>query len=162
MSMTRKAKAFWIGSLAPVITLWVWGFLAMDYSTALVLTGPVILVGGSVGMIARGCTSGPPMSRKAKAFWIGFYSPVIPWCVFVTVMYPVLVRSDGEWQDMAMVVAGMGPPILFGLLIAVIARSLTRNKPGPLECSKCGYSLVGLTSDKCPECGQELCARAKA
>ncbi len=144
--MTRKAKAFWIGSLAPVITLWVWGFLAMDYSTALVLTGPVILVGGSVGMIASRCTSGPPMSRKAKAGVLGFYSPVIPawglvmyahfWCVFTRPEWP------GFATGMAVLYVG-GPSILLGLLIALIAASRTRNKPDPLQCGKCGYSLVG-------------------
>ena len=72
VSMTRKAKAFWIGSLAPVITLWVWvfvawvlgGFLAMDYWTAFVFfTGPAIVVGGFAGMIASGYTSGPPIEH---------------------------------------------------------------------------------------------------
>ena len=52
--------------------------------------------------------------------------------------------------------------ILLGLAIGSVAASLTRNKPNPLECGKCGYSLVGLTSDKCPECGCEVCAGAKS
>ncbi len=26
----------------------------------------------------------------------------------------------------------------------------------PLECERCGYSLVGLTGDKCPECGRTV------
>ena len=39
------------------------------------------------------------------------------------------------------------------------ARRMIRRKRG--HRIKCGYSLVGLTSDKCPECGQELSARVK-
>lgn len=170
--MTRKAKAFWSGSLAPVITLWVWvflawvlgGFLAMDYWTAFVFfTGPAIVVGGLAGMIASGCTSGPPMSRKAKAGLIGFYAPVILWSGWVMLWYVAFVRSDPGWADRATSMGTLlsplfvwGPSLLLGLLIAVIARSLTRNKPDSLPCGKCGYSLVGLTSDKCPECGHTV------
>ncbi len=49
-----------------------------------------------------------------------------------------------------------GGSILLGLLIGFGACSLTRNEPGALQCGKCGYSLVGLTSEKCPECGEPL------
>ncbi len=28
--------------------------------------------------------------------------------------------------------------------------------PDPLRCPKCGYSLLGLTEPRCPECGQEF------
>ena len=169
--MKRKAKAFWIGSFAPGIALWVWWYLAqawvsppMDSWPALILTGPAIAVGGLAGMIASRCTSGPPMSRKAKAGLIGFYAPVIPGSGLVMLWYVTFVRSDHALVNLvnltAMLFAGV-LSILLGLAIALIATSLTRNKPDPLKCGKCGYSLVGLTSDKCPECGQELSARAK-
>ena len=81
--MTRKGKAFLIGSVVPIITLWVWAFVARDYLmtywNAALFTGPAILVGGLAGMIASVCTSGPPMSRKAKVALIVFY------CVLVAI-----------------------------------------------------------------------------
>ena len=170
--MKRKAKAFWIGFLAPVITLWVLAFFASGYNwalgyfwMALFLTVPAILVGGLPGMIASVCTSGAPMSRKAKAGLIGFYSPVILACgIVMVVFFAEDFRSDCDWQGLATMMAALfvgGPSILLGLLIALVAAKRTQNKPGPLECGKCGYSLVGLTSDKCPECGCEVCAGAK-
>ncbi len=164
--MTRKTKVFWIGALAPVIALWVWWYFAqawvtppMDDWTVVVFSGPAILVGGLAGMIASVSTSGPPMSRKAKAGLIGFYSPVIPGCWCVMFAYISIVRSDNEWAGLMTAIVALligGPSILLGLAIALIAACLTQNKPHRLECGKCGYSLVGLTSDKCPECGHTV------
>ncbi len=55
-----------------------------------------------------------------------------------------------------------GPSILLGLLIALIAAVVTPNKLDPQKCGKCGYSLVGLTCDKCPECGHTVSTTATA
>ncbi len=114
-------------------------------------------------MIASVCTSGPPMSRKAKAGLIGFYSPVIPGCGLVMLWYVTFVRSDHAVVNLIMLTAMLFAgvlSILLGLAIALIAASLTRNKPDPLKCGKCGYSLVGLTSDRCPECGHTVSSTA--
>ncbi len=99
------------------------------------------------------------VTRKAKAFWIGFLAPVILGWGYVMFTYVRLIGSHNEHaglirQVIALVIGG--PSILLGLVIGSVAASFTRNKPGPLECGKCGYSLVGLTSDKCPECGEAL------
>ena len=106
------------------------------------------------------------MTRKAKAFWIGFLAPVIPGCGVAMVSFVLCYTSSGadEMRGLATamgVVFFGGPSILLGLLIGLIARFFTRNKPRPLKCGKCGYSLVGLTSGKCPECGCEVCAGTK-
>ena len=34
-----------------------------------------------------------------------------------------------------------------------------RRSTGPLHCRTCGYSLVGNTSGRCPECGTAICDR---
>ncbi len=101
-------------------------------------------------------------TRKAKAFWIGFLAPVIPGCGCVIAGLIADVHDGGEisMADLPFVLFVIGSSILPGLVIGSVAAACTRNKPGPLECGKCGYSLIGLTSDKCPECGQELSARA--
>ena len=103
------------------------------------------------------------MSRKAKAALIGFYSPVIPGCGLVMLAYLECLRSGGDWQGMSTSMATVfvgGPSILLGLLIALCAAVGTRNEPDPQRCGKCGYSLVGLTSDKCPECGHTVSSTA--
>ncbi len=82
----------------------------------------------------------------------------------VMLWYVTFVRSDHAVVNLVMLTAMLFAgvlSILLGLAIALIAASLTRNKPDQLRCGNCGYSLVGLTSDKCPECGCEVCAGAK-
>ena len=167
--MTRKGKAFLIGSLVPIITIWVWAFFDnwTPYKTALSLTAPAILVGGLAGMIVSVCTSGPPMSRKAKHALIGFYLPVIPGCGLVTLAYLhcVLEETESDWQGLLTAMAAMyvgGPSILLGGVIAAIVAACTRKQPGPPKCGKCGYSLVGLTGDKCPDCGHTVSTTATA
>ncbi len=103
------------------------------------------------------------MKRKAIAFLIGFLAPVIPAWGLVVYAY-VYCHSNGHEMKgfatgLAMFYVG-GPSILLGLLFALVATKCTRNKPDPLQCDKCGYSLVGLTSDKCPECGHTVSSTA--
>ena len=99
------------------------------------------------------------MTRKAKAFWIGFLAPVIPGWGFVMFTYVRVFGSHNEFAGpitmMVALVIG-GPSIPLGLVIGSVAAALTRNKPEPPKCGKCGYSLAGLTSDKCPECGKPV------
>ena len=173
--MTRKGKAFWIAFLVPIITLCVWaspigavrspgripgrplGFLwGWD---ALALSGPAFVVGGLLALIAYFCTSGPPMGRRGKAAWIGFFVPVVPASGIMLPIYLGCTRG-GYFQGWATSFATLylvGPSILLGLLIAAIAFARTKNKDrDPLKCVGCGYSLVGLTGDKCPECGHTV------
>ncbi len=161
--MTRKGKAFLIGFLVPMLLAL---FGVPFVAEALVLVAAGILVGGLAGLIASVRTSGPPMSRKAGAALFGFYSPVVPGCGFVMLAYLKCVLSGpDDWRgfdtSLATWVAG-GPSILLGLLIALWLAVATRNEPDPQKCDKCGYSLVGLTSDECPECGHTFSETATA
>ena len=47
---------------------------------------------------------------------------------------------------------------LIGTLIGYVMyrKKRGRKQPGPPKCGNCGYSLVGLTGDKCPECGHTV------
>ena len=138
--MTRKTRAGWIG------------FLAGGACGLVLGLTPAIIAGGVVGLIAYSRTSGPPMSRKGKAAWIGFLVPVVPaWGIL---LYQDIFVQRG-WIGLAVMAIGI-PSILLGVLFAAIASACTKNKErDPLKCAGCGYSLVGLESDKCPECGKK-------
>ncbi len=94
--MTRKTKAFWIGFLVPVVMLWAWTFVfARGWSAwwSIFLTGAAVVAGGLVGLIAYLCTSGPPMSRRGKAAWIGFFVPVVPGGIIMLLCFVDTVGS---------------------------------------------------------------------
>jgi hypothetical protein len=44
---------------------------------------------------------------------------------------------------------------------AFVRRYRRRQDPGHEHCGRCNYSLQGLVSDRCPECGLELTARSR-
>ncbi len=91
--MTRKAKAVWIGFLAPLIMGWVvhlfvltvmGGGRSFEHLPFAIVsaTGPSILLGVLVALIAYFCTSGPPMCLRGKAAWIAVVaSLIIGWMV---------------------------------------------------------------------------------
>ncbi len=170
--MTRKGKAFWIGFLAPVVLLWVWTFI----SAASVFTSDpgrwrgwmwqgrmwtpaAIVAGGLVGLVAYLCTSGAPMSRRWKAALIGFFVPVVLASGGIFGAQLLCEHEGGYWKGFltayAVMYLGLPSPVVGGV-IAAIAFASTKNKErDPLKCVECGYSLVALTSDKCPECGKK-------
>ena len=99
------------------------------------------------------------MKRKTKAAWIGFLVPVVPaWGIVLYVFAEPGVFFDSGWfgrgaaTSMAVMFVGI-PSILLGGVIAAVAFAITKNDP--LKCVGCGYSLVGLENDKCPECGKK-------
>ncbi len=80
--MTRKGKAFLIGSVMPIIPLLAWAFVTrngyrMDegFHGLTVLAFPAILVGGLVGMIASVCAAlqadGGSTSTFCRWAWMG-------------------------------------------------------------------------------------------
>ena len=93
------------------------------------------------------------MKRNTKAFWIGFFVPVVPaWgIVLYSFAAPVDPASPGG-QALVTFLTVMyfgGPSVLLGGVIGAIAFACTKLKD-PLKCVGCGYSLVGLGSGKCP------------
>ncbi len=160
--MTRKTKAFWIGFVAPVVMLWAWMFVRWGgMGMALFWTIPAIVAGGLVSVIACLYAGGPPMSRRGKAAWIGFLVPMVPaWGIVLIAIFMCATQGSGKFQYVGTQLAVRyigGPSILLGGVIAAIAFACTKNKDkDPLKCVGCGYSLVGLTGDKCPECGHTV------
>lgn len=49
--------------------------------------------------------------------------------------------------------------IVCGATGAVLARSAHRRRFGADCCRHCGYSLIGIVSDRCPECGRPMARR---
>ena len=104
------------------------------------------------------------MTRKTKAAWIGFLVPVVTgWGMVLYVFVTGKPIGGGDLGCMMMcrtmltviaVVFAGGPSLLIGGVIAAIAYACTKNKD-PLKCFGCGYSLIGLTSGECPECGKK-------
>ncbi len=100
--MKRKTKAFWIAILAWVVMLWAWTFVAStDLWDILSWTGPAIVAGTLLGLIAYSRTSGPPMSRRGKAALIGFLVPVVPASGIVLIAY-FACAGGGYWMLMSM------------------------------------------------------------
>jgi hypothetical protein len=60
--------------------------------------------------------------------------------IFVLILLPPVAL--GVW----FLVSLAGPPVVFGL-------EFDKPKPPPGRCIKCDYSLKGLTTTTCPECG---------
>jgi hypothetical protein len=71
-------------------------------------------------------------------------------------LIPKPFRMESFWEPSntnAMLKLGLGLYLLLGGKL--IARLLARNTD-PLGCPNCGYSLRGLKSDHCPECGNPV------
>lgn len=91
------------------------------------------------------------------------------WCVFLLLDSPLgllalLAIFGMEWANLSFspyVDYVMIPALLFSVLGGTqwyfIVRYFTKRKviSGP-TCPKCGYLLVGTTSDRCPECGEQI------
>ena len=166
MRMTRKTKAAWIGFFVPVILGWAVVLYAYIYAyfepgnnrpIAVYIFGiPSILFGGVIAAIAAAYTKN---KREATAALIGFLVPVIVGWSFV--LYAYLEPGASGWFSPAgYLVASVWmfgiPSILVGAVIAAIAAGCVKNKDrDPLKCAGCGYSLAGIESGECPECGKK-------
>ncbi len=61
--------------------------------------------------------------------------------------------SDGEgYEDLG---AMAGTAFWFWLMVPVVVLAIKQRRPRPGLCATCGYSLAGLPSPLCPECGVE-------
>jgi len=105
--MIRKAKAVWIGFLAPVIMLWVWALVAsavigrsdLLFKPVFFATGPSILLGGLVALIAYLCTSGLPMGLRGKTAWITVVPCLlIGWVILVQLLGVATIIEDNGYH----------------------------------------------------------------
>ncbi len=127
---------------------------------------PVVLVGLYVKKVLRPGALGKHGLRivDAHAWWVWllcgfmvFYCGLV--AGFLVALVPA-IAGPGPATDSA------EPPLRYTAVMqvtvyaaslggaAVILRLLRRSSSmGPATCVQCGYSLVGLTGEKCPECG---------
>jgi len=103
---------------------------------------------------------------KSKLIILGPLLFLIPaWFVATLVRNPLSRYIDHDafltWSTSAVFVWNA---LMFGLMavivpLAVRARANRRALEATLPCMTCGYSLVGLTADRCPECGTPIVRR---
>ena len=134
--MTRKAKAVWIGFVAPVIMLWAWALVAslvigrsdLLSKPAFFATGPVILLGGLVALVAYLCTSGPPMGLRGKAAWIMLVPCLlVGWIILVQLLGVATMIEDNGYRylitpelDYAEGAAALWSLLIAGILVVLL------------------------------------------
>ena len=97
---------------------------------------------------------------KSKLIILGPLLFLVPaWFVANLVRNPLSRYVEGDvfltWCTVAVFVWNA---LMFGLMAAIVpvmtrARAKRRAHEATLPCPNCGYSLLGLTSERCPECG---------
>ena len=124
----------------------------------LYLRDPVVGWLTLVGMLALFAVGVAKPGRRAR--WFAGAGGIFP-APFVVLG----LADDGQFAGLFVV----GGVILGGICAGIGAfvgylsdKSYTRNEPASPKCGKCGYSLVGLTGDKCPECGHTVSTTATA
>lgn len=58
------------------------------------------------------------------------------------------------WPSLAANTAILGAPVFLALCVSPLVASWRRRRRG--LCPRCGYALVGLAANRCPECGRQL------
>ena len=98
-----------------------------------------------------------------KVYRVGFAIPGTPCLVVFVWMVCRLKFADlghGEMAGLeefllaAWALLGIGISVVIGWIAGIVC--VVGWKSPTDKCGKCGYSLVGLTGDKCPECGDTV------
>lgn len=117
-------------------------FLLMPFATA--------------GCLLIAADAGPPVDWVARfAFGLAQITTYISFAVVPATLSSVL-HQPTAWPYIEWFVLGGGYAASFTLvsgLLRVVVLSLHRPKKR-LRCLACGYSLIGLTEPRCPECGE--------
>jgi hypothetical protein len=144
-------RTFWVMSpLAWIACLLGWLFMvASDVRTVLV-SGPVIFVCGLLTLLAAVWLR----HRPGMALGAMHAGVVMLFAMLVNVL------SWGPRQ-------AQRPFFIMGAMHVLVSACVTawalRTAPAawdPTQCQRCGYSLRGLTSSRCPECGEPVPGRA--
>ena len=77
--------------------------------------------------------------------------------VIAAVVVAQMVRNEELWVAF-FIINGVGCSLLmltYNLHKYSVRKRVSGEVPISLDCPECGYSMVGLTSSRCPECGRE-------
>ncbi len=69
---------------------------------------------------------------------------------------------SGQWKLTAPLLPISGSSAGIAVLLVLIPRVIRRRRAATSRCLKCGYSLIGNVSGRCPECGSITGGRAPA
>lgn len=132
------------------------GILVIIMSLLLIIAGILVLVLPWCYWPRRGTRS-----RAALTGYRWGFTPLailslglILWMYGRVLFLDVRNNALGEAIGIGYGLIGMGIAVVIGWITGIICA--IRWKRPTDKCEQCGYSLVGLTSDKCPECGEPL------
>lgn len=80
-----------------------------------------------------------------------------PWFLLVgpRALLAIVNGGDGEWFQDGKLVGG-AVALWWWLLVPLCVATASRREPDRHVCQACGYSLLGLPSARCPECGADV------
>ncbi len=110
----------------------------------------------------------PKRGTRSRAALTGYrrgFTPLatLPLGLMLWMVGRILFVDIGDgWSELFGLLFGMigwGVSVVVGIIAAIVRGVRWKH---PLKCERCGYPLVGLTSDKCPECGHTVSTTATA
>ncbi|OWY72993.1 hypothetical protein B7486_01210 [cyanobacterium TDX16] len=124
------------------------------------------------GMLEFGCIREDGISSlgeycgisHATPFWRGSAFVQVPWrerfglTAPMTMLHPDCCRV-GLFQSYPLYILPLWLCAAVPAAFLFISGMRVRRRAVPLPCRACGYSLVGNTSGRCPECGTAICDR---
>jgi hypothetical protein len=130
------------------VIVWVvaWLLLVFVHTETVLGTGPALSLTGILLLLAHGRRYHHPV------LWLGLIDVFLP--VFFTLLVNLFSWSPSEAHE---------PFIYMGSLVMALAMVLTVKgwhmgikKFQAWQCQHCGYALIHLQTDQCPECGKHF------
>jgi hypothetical protein len=143
--MTTVVRPSWKAIQWLVAASWVacaigWLLICIDVETVLV-TGPVVLILG-IAQIVVG-----RVKKRADVLWLGAAHVAI--CALLFLLVNALSWSPRQAQA-----PFTGMVLAYAAAVAVPTwQAFRRRMHTPGICDACGYTLIGLSEPRCPECG---------
>lgn len=136
-------------ALSQIAIICVAVFLSLIDPQTVLFTGPVVLLYGILQLLS---SNG---HRAVQALGAGN-------CIVVIAVTTIIVVAElGPADSLATILLFGLPWLIASVVIAFKARRYTPSKRDrfPWNCAACGYPLVGVAGDACPECGTRFDAR---
>ncbi len=144
--VTLQRTIFWRVMLITSVVVWVvaWLLLVFLHTETVLGTGPAMFLAGILLALVHGRRYHHPV------WWLAMMNLFLP--VFFTILVNLYKWSPGEARE---------PFIYMGSLAMALAMALTVKgwhmgikTFEAWQCQQCGYALIHLQTDQCPECGR--------